>query len=194
MGRCACLRLTCLEGLGSSTCAIRPPCPCWRAGVGTAVCDVHFGTPCSSFSAVRGSSRRKTEHGVLGDEKDPKILNGNAHATAALIHECQKTDTAWSLENPQTSLIWSFPAVRDATADALKVDFDMCQYDGRLPGDVWLYRKATRVMTNVRAFEGLNQRCHGGHAPRRLKSVIGIMNAGHGGPAQARRGNTRQSW
>lgn len=120
---------------------------------------VHFGTPCSSFScAVRKSSRREVEYVAIGDEEDKKILGGSetARATAALINECRKISSAWSLENPQTSLMWRFPAIRDAVVDALKVDLDMCQYDGRLPGDLLPYRKTTRVMTNMRAFEGLN--------------------------------------
>lgn len=56
---------------------------------------------------------------MLGDERDPKVRSGNETASA----------TAWSLENPQTPLLWIYPAIRDATAAALSVDFDMCQYE-----------------------------------------------------------------
>lgn len=53
---------------------------------------VHFGTPCSSFScALRRSTRRDSDYGVIGDERDPKVVSGNgtARATAAPIEVCQ---------------------------------------------------------------------------------------------------------
>lgn len=114
-----------------------------------------LGTPCTTWSRARrgpvGSHwapLRSSEHpeGLegLSDRDQAKVRLGNrtARASAELIQLCVALKIPVALENPQTSLLWSYPPIARLMlhACASVIDADMCAFGAR-------WRKATKVAT-----------------------------------------------
>ena len=78
--------------------------------------------------------------------------------TATLAGLCHDLGIGFSIENPRTSMIWSFPPfVQLAQREGVFiVDLVYCSY-----GAPWM--KPTRLMTNVRALVELGCCCTGDH-------------------------------
>ena len=71
----------------------------------------------------------------------------------------------FSIENPRFSLLWEFGPVKSLSSlhGVFTVDFDQCAYGLALPGALpnHFCKKATRILTNLSALQGLQRFCPG---------------------------------
>ena len=122
----------CVDGLGSDKGRSRKT----REVLAGPVRYVHFGTPCTTFSAaLRGAARLRSVADPVGPESVPKIAAANAllRNMLQIIRLLAKTGGFWSIENPRSSLLWRFPGVSELGGFA--VDFDACAYKAMSPGE-----------------------------------------------------------
>ena len=85
-----------------------------------AILAVHFGTPCTTYSAarkkdggprpLRTAERLKGVPGLTGTDLLNTIIGtGLMKLTAELCQLCQQHKVPWTIENPASSLIWKTP-------------------------------------------------------------------------------------
>ena len=130
---------------------------------------VHLGTPCTSFSRIRGvghgpgrlrSSAAPRGIESLANEADLEIVRkGNIilDASCSIFSLCQRHEVPVSLENPSTSILWCTPQInylrRSSTVRRVVTDF--CMW-----GMPW--RKSTAFLTCRLVTSELEQhRCRG---------------------------------
>lgn len=122
---------------------------------------VHLGTPCTTFSsALRGKARKRSKCDPVGPESDPKIAAANllSRRTVSLCRLIAQAGGFWSIENPNSSLLWHLPEVARLVGQGSFVRFDACAYGARIPGE-GAFRKRTKLLTNMLPLRGLERRC-----------------------------------
>ena len=144
---------------------IRRKLEAWlRAGV---VQFVHFGTPCTSFSMARrhdgGPPPVRDRENLYGFEDlqgyDKELVETGTllmQVTAELCSLCSQLGIEWSVENPESSLLWLMPemvALR-ALPNFSEVTFNMCAYGG-------CSAKPTTIWTNCGRLLALRRVCPG---------------------------------
>ena len=128
-----------------------------------AILAVHFGTPCTTYSAARrkdGGPRplRSTKHleglpGLTGTDLLNTIIGtGLMKLTAELCQLCQQNQVPWTIENPATSLIWRTPEFK--ALGGTQVLLDACCYGSQ-------YKKPTVYLAWGWDLSKLGARCPG---------------------------------
>ena len=110
---------------------------------------LHLGTPCTVFSIARHgitNTARARERERIGCEL--------AFFTAELCRTATSLGIKWSIENPTTSRLWEFPAIRDLQClpGVQFVNTVMCHFGAP-------YKKPTSLMTNILKLRGLEAIC-----------------------------------
>ena len=103
-----------------------------------AVSYVHFGTPCTVFSLARKGLRN------LEKAKRKEAIGCElVFFTARAIEICNMYNILWSVENPQSSMLWELIPIAHLrhAKDSFSVEFPMCAYGTP-------YKKMTRILTN----------------------------------------------
>ena len=85
---------------------------------------VHFGTPCAHWSVSTPSDSRG-RHASAGFTA--------ARKTLSLIKLCRRYHVRWSIENPQSARLWSWPPLQEylARTTCYRVLIHYCQYGCR---------------------------------------------------------------
>ena len=119
---------------------------------------VHFGMPCTTFSAaLRGAARLRSVADPVGPESVLKVAAANTLVRNKLL---TKTGGFWSIENPRSSLLWCFPGISEL--GGFTIDFDACAFGAKFPEKGFI-KKPTRIFTNLPALRSLGRRCPGTH-------------------------------
>ena len=142
-----------------------------RAGL---ICGIHLGTPCQSFSRIRGlgigppAIRSDAEPMGLstplrpGDVRALQVGNKLLHVSCRVFHACLIHRIPVSLENPATSRLWLTPCIRHLKSRKLVslTTTEFCMW-----GKPW--RKSTSFLSAFLDLTTLQERrCLG--APRGL--------------------------
>ena len=111
---------------------------------------VHIGTPCTVFSRARRNicnHQRARQRELVGCEL--------AFFTAELCRLASSLGIMWSIENPRSSRLWDFTAIKDLCLieGVHFVEFPMCQYGQP-------YKKSTALLTNCKLLDGLAGFCN----------------------------------
>jgi hypothetical protein len=132
---------------------------------------LHFALPCSSWSCIQlmnGGSRRLGFS--EGDSLNPKEVEANslADAVARLCWLQHRAGGYFTIENPDSSYVWSYQPIASLLRCCVDVVFDQCTYMLRPPHHASLdadtrIRKRTRIRTNLVLLQKLGQQCTGGH-------------------------------
>ncbi len=139
---------------------------------------IHFGLPCTSWSCwqrLNPNSTRSSEH-PEGENPTPSELAANllASRTASLCLAQQRAGGFWSVENPGSSLVWSFGPIEALLRHGVDVNFDQCMYG--LTTDPGLtaakVKKSTRIRTNMLQLLGLERQCSKDHKHQRCGGKI----------------------
>ena len=130
---------------------------------------VHFGTPCTHWSVSTPSDSRG-RHAPAG-------LTA-ARKTLSLIKLCRRYHVRWSIENPQSSRLWSWPPLQQylASIPSSRVLIHYCQYGCR-------YQKPTLLLTDLEELTSLAATCKGGHMHEHLQGTVRLQS----GPDAGRR-------
>lgn len=116
---------------------------------------VHCAPPCATFSRARRPPlrplRSEAKPEGFGSERT-ELANEMVRRTMALTRVAEDHGHFWSIENPESSLMWELAKIKKLLKSAHVVNFDQCAYGG--PG-----RKATRFVTNASWLCGLTRRC-----------------------------------
>jgi len=137
---------------------------------------IHMGIVCTTFSiAAKPPYRFRDQDGFtqtrpdLPDYKKDKVAAGDWFLHLGLVvFELQlKGGRFATVENPGTSMLWCERALLKLVDDwsLLFVAFDMCQYGA-------LYKKYTKVLTNLPALMNLSRRCPGNHVHEVLAGSV----------------------
>eukprot|EP00971_Amphidinium_carterae_P342341 6481617-Amphidinium_carterae.3 len=140
---------------------------------------VHFGTPCTTFSRARRhdggppplrSTSSPEGLASLSITQQRKVDDGNRFLdiTLELIVTAHHASVHWSLENPDTSLMWLYPPLKMLfhQLDPLYVVTDMCAWQAA-------FRKPTKLATSLLSLSSLSRRCtHGKHAHASLTGTV----------------------
>ena len=116
---------------------------------------LHMGTPCTVFSRARRGIKNFTKARF-----NERIGCELAFFSCELARLCSKLDVKWSIENPQSSRIWSLDCIQDlfGLPDAVVIDFPMCVYGQP-------FKKPTRLLSNCSSLVSLAATCpHHKHA------------------------------
>ena len=110
---------------------------------------LHCGTPCICFSTARHNIRNT----VRARERE-RVACELVFFTVELIRSPHARGGFWSIENPRSSRLWDFPAIRELMMleGVSFVNFPMCQYGAR-------YKKPTSLLTNYPFLKCLAQEC-----------------------------------
>ena len=131
---------------------------------------LHLAVPCNTFSAARFPKVRSKQWPRGVPQLSPKNLAVVKYANAltdamldlagfAVAHGCLV-----SIENPNSSSLWTYPAMVAFFGDQAVVDVnvvDYCEY-----GEV--YKKPTKIISVNLPLPSVNRRCRGGHEHVRL--------------------------
>lgn len=126
---------------------------------------IHFGTPCTVFSAARHniSNIRRAKH---------KEAIGVALAcfTASCIQLLLRCDGYFSLENPLTSKLWQFPLIEPLfrLKRCIFIRWDMCMYGAP-------HKKPTALLTNLGALAVLGRQCDHSHQHIQLRGSETVL-------------------
>ena len=131
---------------------------------------MHFGMLCSSFSIMQmmnNGTRRSDRPEGDGTRESEEIGNVLAKAVAMLCEALQEVGASFSIENPQSSLLWKFSPFAALMRFSFDVDLDQCMYQ-LLPPHLSLsentfIRKSTRLRTNLHCLSNLPFRCDRQH-------------------------------
>ena len=118
---------------------------------------VHLGTPCTIWSVAR----TRVANSAVNRKKERDGINF-ALFSATVVRLCSSMGIPWSMENPKSSRIWHFEPVATlfALPGAFAADLDMCAFGS-------VYKKPTRILTDVQNLSKLCQCC-----PRNHKHVL----------------------
>ena len=112
--------------------------------------------PCTTFSSVRHPKLRNLSQPWGFDILDFDCVLGNLHAVQSMLLALVQLDVGHAFGGEQPAF-GSMRALRPwellKARGAFEVLFDWCRY-------ARLYTKTTRVITNFRALQGLQKRCH----------------------------------
>ena len=139
---------------------------------------VHFGTPCSSFSQARKLDGgppplRDRDHlyGLAGlaadDQKALRLGTQLMEVTAQLVTSAQQAGVKWSIENPETSLLWDMPPVQTLASfpTVQKFGLDMCRFGSP-------HMKPTTLLANY-DLAAVALRCDRAQRPHEHEPLIG---------------------
>ena len=118
---------------------------------------IHFGCPCTAFSIARTGLRD-----LVKARHKERIACELAFFSIKLIEICLGLGIWWSVENPQSSMIWELPPMRRLMnrSDVFVIDFPMCAYGTA-------YKKPTRIITNCVELCSLTRTCrHKNHSQK----------------------------
>ena len=129
---------------------------------------LHCGTECKTFSSARKFDGRgpppircpETLAALATCSKkqraDVELGTSMAQMSCNFAKEMTTVGQCWTIENPDTSLIWKLPEMRDLIAKgAFFIEFPMCAWGS-------LSMKPTKVLSNwVAGKEHLNRKCPG---------------------------------
>ena len=125
---------------------------------------IHLGPPCSSFSmavnrfpvhAMRSRAEPSGFEGLKPHQQEKVVLgNALAEVAARLIEAQTRSGGLWTLEQPATSIMWDFPAIRTLMTklQAIFVLTDVCWF-----GAPW--RKPTTIATNHQPLLQVAKKC-----------------------------------
>ena len=133
---------------------------------------VHFGMPCTTFSAaLRGVARFRSVADPVGPESVLKVAAANTLVRNMLqmIKLLTKTGGFWSIENPRSSLLWCFPGISEL--GGFTIDLDACAFGAKFP-EKGPTKKPTRIFTNLPALRSLGRRCPGTHLHTQLNGRV----------------------
>ncbi|CAE7227529.1 unnamed protein product, partial [Symbiodinium natans] len=131
---------------------------------------VHAAPPCGTCSMARHIRRKGVSAGPLRSEQFPMglpSLNGvdRAKVEAAnqiytklglFLQDLSRRAIPWSVENPESSMLWQLPCFQPLVKDNHVFSFDMCCYGGS--------RLTHRsLLTSCFGLRHFRQRCAGGH-------------------------------
>ena len=93
--------------------------------------------------------------------------------SARVVQEASRCNVLWSLENPSSSRLWSYPPVAALAGlpDAVRIEWDMCRFGSTA-------RKSTALLTNCSWLRGLSMRCLRNHVHVHLEGKVRIMQNG----------------
>ena len=126
-----------------------------------------------------GSFRSRQGVATAGPELEANVL---APRTAALCGAQHRAGGFWSLENPETSLVWGYGPIGSLLELGADVSFDQCRYGLRTDPELnaGYVRKATRIRSNLPALQALGLRCTRDHTHQRcggkVRTPSGWMN------------------
>ena len=131
---------------------------------------VHFGLPCSSWSAIQRLNKgTRRAHIPEGDGSLAREVRGNllASRVAQLCQLQSKQGLFYSIENPKDSYVWAFQPVAELRTGAFDVCFDQCEY-GLIPVHLpktskFRIKKPTRLLTNMPELKSLVKACSHTH-------------------------------
>ena len=139
---------------------------------------VHFGTPCSSFSQARKLDGgppplRDRDHlyglaGLAADDQTALRLGAQLmEVTAQLVTLAQQAGVQWSIENPETSLLWDMPPVQTLASfpTVQKFGLDMCRFGSP-------HMKPTTLLANY-DLAAVALRCDRAQRPHEHEPLIG---------------------
>ena len=117
------------------------------APVCTSFCIAYYG-PWITSGCTRSSSNPQ------GNGTVPKEVTGNRHVhfICRVIDACNESGTAWSMEQPQTSLMWLMPGVASRISHGFLAHFCMCMYG-------MLYKKPTTFAGSGEWVRELARKC-----------------------------------
>ena len=117
------------------------------APVCTSFCIAYYG-PWITSGCTRSSSNPP------GNGTVPKELTGNKHVRSIcrVIDACNESGTAWSMEQPQASLMWLMPGVASRISHGFLAHFCMCMYG-------MLYKKPTTFAGSGEWVQELARKC-----------------------------------
>jgi hypothetical protein len=143
---------------------------------------VHFGLPCSSWSALQrlnGGTRRLDLPEGSGDRISELEGNLLARRTVALCNAVREAGGFYSIENPKSSYVWHYPPVAELAARDFEVSFDQCEYGLGPPGGKdtagqagFRIKKATSIVTNLEVLKGLERCCSHEHQHFRCRGKV----------------------
>jgi hypothetical protein len=130
---------------------------------------VHFGIPCTSWSCFQrlnpNSTRTFNSPGGVRPSIKEKEANELVRRVVRLCLELGAAGNYWSVENPRSSLVWRFRAVRPLLEKSFQIDFDQCMFglspaawDKKVSPRVRI-KKATRIQTNLAELKSLARGC-----------------------------------
>ena len=135
---------------------------------------VHFGLPCSTWSAWQRPNPNSTRSTQRPEGAGPSLVECLANCLTdrvlLLCREAERVGCFWSIENPKSSLVWRYPPMLETVEGKYAVDFDQCMYGlevAALP-----VRKPTRVVTNLQMLLGLQLVCSKQHQHRRCGGKV----------------------
>ena len=126
---------------------------------------VHFGTPCSSFSVLNhlnGGTRCQERPEGTGVLETEVLGNRLADITAELCEAIHVAGGKFSIENPSSSWLWSYPPIKALNRFSQSVVFDQCEYGLHIE-DKGLIKKPTTLLTNMAELSVLSRKCSKHH-------------------------------
>jgi hypothetical protein len=135
---------------------------------------IHFGVPCTSWSIwqrMNPNSTRSTAQ-PAGEDPNEKELAAN-RLVETIVELCWEVEAAggfWTIENPDTSLLWAFGPVSGLIAGKPSARFDQCMYGLEVGGA--RIRKSTRVVGNFETIQLLSAACSRDHPHRRCAGKV----------------------
>ncbi|CAE7263778.1 unnamed protein product [Symbiodinium sp. CCMP2592] len=114
---------------------------------------VHMGTPCVVWSRAR--------HNIQNHKKaraKERVGIQLAAFSARIAWLCLDLGVGFSIENPRSSLLWSFAPILQLLGDSRVsfVTYDSCQYGA-------CCKKPTALLTNLQSLSSLSQHCDRSH-------------------------------
>ncbi|CAE7555695.1 SLC24A2, partial [Symbiodinium sp. CCMP2592] len=131
---------------------------------------VHAAPPCGTCSAARNIKRKGVSVAPLRSPEHPMGLPSLTGVNLDKVEAANKiyvglaqfldllcrSNIPWTVENPESSMLWQLPCFAHLVKNFPRVNFDMCCYGGA--------RLTHRtLLTSCDAIEHFRQRCPGGH-------------------------------
>ena len=110
---------------------------------------VHLGTPRTAFSRARHHIKNQR----TARERE-RVACELAFFSAEVARLCHAHDLHWSIENPASSRLWDFPAIRELMLlpGIHRINFPYCMYGADC-------KKPTSILTNCPLLQSLSREC-----------------------------------
>ncbi len=137
--------------------------------------------PCRMYSILQNISRDKGDP----EEKKRRMIEDRVLMDFGIqVYELQrKKCRGYILEQPRTATSWKEPKMIELVESegSFTVDLDQCCFQLRDPVSKKLYKKPTRLVTNVEGVRKLGRKCNGKHEHEKIEGKVKV-----GGCWQAR--------
>ena len=141
----------------------------------------HFGTPCTTFSRARkndgGPPPLRTNEFLEGvpklsakDKEKVRLGTLFLDITLQFCEALTKVGALWSIENPESSLLWLMPQVKAfcQRLSPLRIELHMCAYSS-------LHCKPTSFLTSARCLALIGKLCPGKSATHVHEALSGTV-------------------